>query len=119
VACDAGVSSQVRERVGGGGYPECLLGEEIPLGARIVAVANTFDMLISGRPGRPARNQREALAALQAQAGSALDRRVVDTFVSAARHGGILRDCEPREPSPAAGGSRATEITRISCPRLR
>jgi putative nucleotidyltransferase with HDIG domain len=72
------------ERVGGGGYPECLLGEEIPLGARIVAVASTFDMLISGRPGRPgrpARNQREALAALQAQAGSALDRRVVDTFV--------------------------------------
>jgi putative nucleotidyltransferase with HDIG domain len=68
------------ERVGGGGYPEGLLREEIPLGARIVAVANTFDALTSRRPGRPACNQREALAMLRAESGSALDRRVVDTF---------------------------------------
>lgn len=80
---DRGLASIVlhhHERMAGGGHPEGLIGEEIPLGARIVAVANAFDGLTSRRPGRPARSQSEALAVLQAESGSAFDRRVVDTF---------------------------------------
>ena len=80
---DKGLASIVlhhHERMGGGGHPEGLIGEEIPLGARIIAVANAFDGLTSRRPGRPACSQSEALAVLQAESGSAFDRRVVDTF---------------------------------------
>ncbi len=80
---DKGLASIVlhhHERMGGGGHPEGLIGEEIPLGARIIAVANAFDGLTSRRPGRPACSQSEALTLLQAESGSAFDRRVVDTF---------------------------------------
>ncbi len=80
---DKGLASIVlhhHERMGGGGHPEGLIGEEIPLGARIVAVANAFDGLTSRRPGCPARSQSEALAVLQAESGSAFDRRVVEIF---------------------------------------
>lgn len=68
------------ERFDGGGYPDGLAGEEIPVGARVVAVADTFDALTSRRPYRPARGRRQALALLVAEAGSQLDPRVVEEF---------------------------------------
>jgi putative nucleotidyltransferase with HDIG domain len=68
------------ERVDGGGYPDGLAGEEIPLGARIVAVADTFDALASTRPYRPAKGEREALDLLDAEAGGQLDPQAVDAF---------------------------------------
>lgn len=68
------------ERPDGGGYPDGLAGEEIPLGARIVAVADTFDAVASGRPYRPARRVREALALLDAEAGAQLDPDAVEAF---------------------------------------
>ena len=68
------------ERFDGGGYPDGLAGEAIPLGARIVAVADTFDALTSDRPYRPARHRRQALALLAAEAGSQLDPRIVGAF---------------------------------------
>jgi len=68
------------ERLDGSGYPDGLSGEEIPLGARIVAVADIFDALTSTRPYRPASRAREALALLEAEAGSRLDPEVVEAF---------------------------------------
>jgi putative nucleotidyltransferase with HDIG domain len=68
------------ERFDGNGYPDGLAGEEIPLGARVIAVADTFDALTSRRPYRPARGRRQALALLVAEAGSQLDPRVVEEF---------------------------------------
>src|SRR3954452_25320708 len=68
------------ERVDGRGYPDGLAGEEIPLGARIIAVADTFDALTSRRPYRSARRRRQALALLVAEAGSQLDPGVVEAF---------------------------------------
>jgi len=68
------------ERIDGGGYPDGLAGEEIPLGARIVAVADTFDALTSDRPYRAARTHREALALLGAEAGAQLDPDAVRVF---------------------------------------
>jgi putative nucleotidyltransferase with HDIG domain len=68
------------ERLDGGGYPDGLAGEEIPLGARIVAVADTFDALASTRPYRPAKRHREAIALLDAEAGAQLDPEVVGAF---------------------------------------
>ncbi|MEX2447970.1 MAG: HD-GYP domain-containing protein, partial [Solirubrobacterales bacterium] len=52
------------ERLNGKGYPDGLAGEAIPLGARIIAVADTFDALTSERPYRAAMSHREAFALL-------------------------------------------------------
>lgn len=65
------------ERWDGLGYPNRLAGEEIPLLARIVAVADTFDAMTSRRPYQPTRSADEALANLSAGTGSAWDPAVV------------------------------------------
>ncbi|HEX2071534.1 MAG TPA: HD domain-containing phosphohydrolase [Thermoleophilaceae bacterium] len=69
------------ERVDGGGYPDGLAGDEIPLGARIIAVADRFDELVSGVAGRPRSTRGNALDELSARAGSELDAAVVAAFV--------------------------------------
>jgi putative nucleotidyltransferase with HDIG domain len=68
------------ERLDGGGYPDGLAGEQIPLGARIVAVADTFDAVTSTRPYRRAMAHKQALALLDAEAGTQLDPDVVRCF---------------------------------------
>jgi HD-GYP domain-containing protein (c-di-GMP phosphodiesterase class II) len=65
------------ERWDGTGYPDGLAGEAIPLGARIVAVADVFDALTSDRPYRSALPRDTALAYLIAEAGRTLDGDVV------------------------------------------
>ena len=60
------------ERIDGSGYPRGLRGEEIPLEARIVAVADTYDVLISDRPYRKAFNNKEALRILREESGTHL-----------------------------------------------
>jgi HD-GYP domain-containing protein (c-di-GMP phosphodiesterase class II) len=70
------------ERYGGGGYPDGIIGEEIPLEARIVAVADTFDALTSTRIYRPLKSWSAAVAELQRVAGTQLDPRCVDAFVA-------------------------------------
>ncbi len=66
-----------RERMDGSGYPDGLRGEEIPLGARIVAVADAYDSLTSRGSARPVRSPAQALSALQQEAGRRFDARVV------------------------------------------
>jgi putative nucleotidyltransferase with HDIG domain len=68
------------ERFDGGGYPDRLAGADIPLGARIIAVADTFDALTSNRPYRRAIGHLEALKVLDTEAGSQLDPDVVSSF---------------------------------------
>lgn len=75
------------ERFDGSGYPDGLAGEEIPLGARIVAVADTFDAITSARPYRPAKRRRQALALVAAEAGTQLDPRIVQVFLD--RYAGV------------------------------
>ncbi|MDQ3632694.1 MAG: HD-GYP domain-containing protein [Actinomycetota bacterium] len=70
------------ERLDGTGYPDRLAGEAIPIGARILAVADTFDAITSTRPYRPAHAHKEALAILAAGAGTQLDPDAVRAFVS-------------------------------------
>ena len=69
------------ERIDGSGYPDGVAGDEIPLGARIVAVADTFDELTSASDDRRARSSRNALDALSAQAGAELDAAAVSAFL--------------------------------------
>ncbi|MDX1674453.1 MAG: response regulator [Longimicrobiales bacterium] len=61
------------ERWDGAGYPDGLAGEEIPLPARIVAVADTFDAMTTSRPYRSARTHAQALAEIEAEAGRQFD----------------------------------------------
>jgi HD-GYP domain-containing protein (c-di-GMP phosphodiesterase class II) len=70
------------ERLDGSGYPDGLRGVEIPLGARIVAVADTFDALTSPRPYRETFSAGAAIELLEAEAGRTLDAEVVAAFVS-------------------------------------
>ena len=82
---DAQLARVVRhhhERVDGSGYPDRLAGEQIPIGARIVAVADTFDAITSARPYRRARSQHAGLAVLAAESGRQLDAKVVDAFLT-------------------------------------
>jgi HD-GYP domain-containing protein (c-di-GMP phosphodiesterase class II) len=69
------------ERMDGSGYPQGLVAAEIPIEARIVAVADTYDVLTSDRPYRYAFNQIEALSRIFDEAGAHLDPYVVDALV--------------------------------------
>jgi diguanylate cyclase (GGDEF)-like protein len=69
-----------REHFDGSGHPDGLAGEAIPLGARIVAVCDAFDAMLSHRPWRPAMGTEEALVELHAGAGTQFDGAVVDAF---------------------------------------
>jgi HD-GYP domain-containing protein (c-di-GMP phosphodiesterase class II) len=60
------------ERIDGAGYPRGLRGEDIPLEARIVAVADTYDVLVSNRPYRKARGQDQAIRILREESGTHL-----------------------------------------------
>lgn len=69
------------ERWDGKGYPQGLKGEEIPLGARILSVVDSFDALTSDRPYRKAINRDAALTVMRTEAGRALDPTVVQSFI--------------------------------------
>jgi diguanylate cyclase (GGDEF)-like protein/putative nucleotidyltransferase with HDIG domain len=69
------------ERWDGGGYPEGLKGEEIPLEARILAIVDSFEAMTSARPYRPALSLEEVVTELRQGAGLQFDPVLVDTFV--------------------------------------
>jgi putative nucleotidyltransferase with HDIG domain len=68
------------ERWDGQGYPDRLAGEDIPLSARVFAVADALDALTTDRPYRPATPLGEARAAIARGAGTQFDPRVVDAL---------------------------------------
>jgi len=70
------------ERWDGLGYPAGLRGEEIPLGARILSIADCYSTLQADRPYRPARSQAEAVAVLREYAGTAFDPALVDMLIA-------------------------------------
>lgn len=65
----------------GTGYPDGLRGEEIPLGARIIAVADVWHALLSDRPYRKAYTKEEARKIMQDMAGKVLDPKLVELFL--------------------------------------
>ena len=86
------------ERIDGKGYPDGLAGDEIPLAARIVAVADAFDAMSSARPYRPARTRADALEELRRVCGTQLDTDCVRAFLRALR----------RDPGLWGGATAAT-----------
>ncbi len=75
------------ERIDGKGYPEMASGGEIPLEARIIAVANVYAALTSDRPYRGALSHDDALQVLRGAAGTQLDADLVELFCSKAALG--------------------------------
>ena len=70
------------ERFDGGGYPNGLKGEEIPLGARIIALADVFEAVTSKRHYRNPMQLDKALQLIQEESGRQFDKKIVDAFFS-------------------------------------
>ena len=69
------------ERMDGNGYPDGLKGEEIPIGARIVYVADAFDAMTEERPYRPSVSIEDALLELRKHAGDQFDPVIVEAWM--------------------------------------
>jgi putative nucleotidyltransferase with HDIG domain len=74
------IARWTHERLDGNGYPDGLRGEDVPLPARIVLVADAFDALTSDRPYRAQRPTREALAEIAAHAGTQFCPTVIEAL---------------------------------------
>ncbi len=83
-----------QERFDGKGYPEGLIGEEIPLGARIIAILDTYDAMTSDRPYRKALPVEIAFEELRRCAGRQFDPRLVEVFIQM-----VSEDLAPQETS--------------------
>jgi diguanylate cyclase (GGDEF)-like protein len=79
------------ERWDGKGYPEGLTKDAIPVGARVLAVVDCYDALVSDRPYRDRLTREAAFAVLREEEGKSLDPSLVERFLS------LLPDLEPRE----------------------
>jgi len=80
LTCAIEIAGAHHEKWDGGGYPNGLSGESIPLPARLMAVADVFDALTSRRVYKPAMPFEQAAAIIENGAGSHFDPAVVDAF---------------------------------------
>jgi HD-GYP domain-containing protein (c-di-GMP phosphodiesterase class II) len=85
------------ERWDGGGYPDGLVGEAIPLAARIVACCDAYSAMTTDRSYRPARPLTDALAELRACAGTHFDPRVAEATCTV-----VARQAAPAAALPQA-----------------
>ena len=76
-----GIIRHHHERYDGGGYPDNRRGENIPYGARIIAVADSFDAMTTDRPYRKAMSENKAINELKKGSGSQYDPYIVETFL--------------------------------------
>lgn len=97
------------ERFDGRGIPDGLAGLDIPLEARIAAVADTFDAMTSERPYRPGVPLQATVAELRRCAGAQFDPDVVDAFLTALDEGAIDRSTIGDGPEPLASAPRGAK----------
>jgi putative two-component system response regulator len=97
------------EQWDGSGYPHGLQGKEIPLGARIVAVADVYDALTSHRPYRPALSHAEAREWIVSHYGTQFDPEVVEAFV--AREADFARVSQTGRQAPQADQTSTVNVT--------
>jgi putative nucleotidyltransferase with HDIG domain len=75
-----------QERYDGSGYPRALRGDQIPLGGRIFAIADTFDAMTSDRPYRAAQSISSGRREIERQAGKQFDPEIVKVFLDVPEH---------------------------------
>lgn len=93
----ADIARYHHEKFDGSGYPDGLAGEQIPLGARIVAVVDVYDALTGVRPYKLPWPEEQAIEFICAESGSHFDPRVVEAFLEALkqnRHGRVAAWCD-------------------------
>ena len=78
------------ERLDGSGYPYGLKANDIPLGARIIAVADCFDAITTDRPYQKGKSRTEAFAILHRMGGHELSQKLVDAFIDDINENGII-----------------------------
>ena len=88
------------ERWDGGGYPAGLRSWDIPFGARVIAVADSYDAMTSDRPYRPAMSTSQATAILRTGRGSQWDPAIVDAFLRSLGER-AAGEAEPERVAPA------------------
>jgi HD-GYP domain-containing protein (c-di-GMP phosphodiesterase class II) len=98
------------ERWDGGGYPDGLAGELIPLGARIVGVCDAFDAMISERPYSTPRTTAEAVEEIDHCAGGQFDPAVVAAFDGMMTERRTLLARNPAAPSLTTAGARSGSV---------
>jgi HD-GYP domain-containing protein (c-di-GMP phosphodiesterase class II) len=79
------------EHFNGKGYPDGLAGEKISLGARILAVADVYDALVSDRPYRSGMDQERVIQIITEEAGKQFDPDVVQAFLQVTREERVER----------------------------
>ena len=115
----ANVVGAHHERVDGQGYYRGLTGARIPLGARILAVADAFDELTHDGPGRPARDVATAVAEMRDEVGRVFDSDAFAALLDGEMVGsGIPRDEIPRQAWPAGLTDREVEVLRLAATGL-
>ena len=94
------------EMFDGSGYPESLTGEQIPMGARIIAIADAYDTIVSERTYKKARTPRAALTEIERCSGTQFDPQLVALFVDA------LEQRLPAVAVPEAADDTARPVTQ-------
>jgi diguanylate cyclase (GGDEF)-like protein/putative nucleotidyltransferase with HDIG domain len=103
-----GIVRNHHEFVDGAGYPDRLKGEEIPLGARIIAVADCFDTMISERAYKPGRTIEQALAELRRCSGTQFDADIVENLArSLEPNDDLVPQEDAKKPQMNSSGDRA------------
>jgi putative two-component system response regulator len=101
------------EHYNGGGYPDGLRGDEIPLGARIVSVVDAFDVMRTGRPYQPARSYDWILEELRHESGGQFDPHMVSALLAVMPPEGATIEVPPLDFQPerrAAVGRRQNDV---------
>ena len=96
------------ERWDGGGYPDGLAGEDIPVEARIVSCCDTYSAMTTTRSYRAAMSHEAAVAELRASAGTQLDPAVVDVLIGCLEAAAVARPVPGPGAAPALGWSPET-----------
>ncbi len=86
-----------QERYDGNGYPDGLKGKEIPVEARVIAVADAYDAMTSPRPYRPPMSQRQVLDVLRREAGGQWDPDMVTEFIRLVREAALAEQAPQKD----------------------
>ncbi|MGI8555684.1 MAG: HD-GYP domain-containing protein, partial [Pyrinomonadaceae bacterium] len=106
------------EMINGAGYPQGLKGAEIPLQAKIISVADTFDAMTTDRPYQKGMNLEDAVNRIKSFVGTRYDGKVVEALVEACQEGKIRAASASTQLRTNSAPPKTDEIIDLSIPNL-